>query len=46
MPQFSPTWFINLISWSLLILISLIWINQSVIFPRILKTKLSRIWLI
>jgi hypothetical protein len=42
MPQFRPFWWINLISWVLLIFTFLIWFNQSIHFPNILKILLSR----
>jgi hypothetical protein len=42
MPQFRPYWWINLISWILFTFTFLIWFNQSINLPKILKTLLSR----
>lgn len=42
MPQFRPFWWINLISWLFIVFSFLIWFNQSISFPKILKTLMSR----
>jgi hypothetical protein len=42
MPQFSPLWFINIISWSFNLISLLIYINQAIIFPKLIKLQLSR----
>jgi hypothetical protein len=42
MPQFSPLWFINLISWTFAIISFVTWYVQSIILPNILRLKLSR----
>jgi hypothetical protein len=42
MPQLSPFWFINLISWSFSIIAFLVWYNQAIILPNILRLNLSR----
>jgi len=42
MPQFSPLWFINLISWTFAILSFVIWYVQAITFPSILRLNLSR----
>jgi hypothetical protein len=43
MPQFSPLWFINLLSWSFAIFSFVIWYSQTITFPSIIRLKLSRI---
>ena len=43
MPQFSPLWFINLISWTFAIISFVIWYVQAISFPTILRLNLSRI---
>ena len=45
MPQFSPLWFINLISWSFAILSFVVWYSTAITFPSIIRLKLSRIML-
>jgi hypothetical protein len=42
MPQFSPLWFINLISWTFVIISFITWYVQSIILPNILRIKFSR----
>jgi hypothetical protein len=42
MPQFSPYWFINIISWSFSIIAFLVWYNQAIILPAIIRLNLSR----
>lgn len=42
MPQFSPLWFINLISWTFAIISFLTWYVQSITLPNILRKNLSR----
>ncbi len=42
MPQFSPLWFINLISWTFAILSFVIWYIQAITLPNILRLNLSR----
>ncbi len=42
MPQFSPLWFINLISWTFAILSFVTWYVQAITLPNILRLKLSR----
>lgn len=42
MPQFSPLWFINLISWTFAIISFVIWYVQAITFPNILRLNLSR----
>lgn len=42
MPQFSPLWFINIISFTFAILSFVIWYVQSITFPSILSLNLSR----
>lgn len=46
MPQFSPLWFINLISWTFAIISFIIWYIQAINFPNIIRLNLSRIILI
>ncbi len=43
MPQFSPLWFINLISWTFAIISFVVWYVQAISFPNILRLNLSRI---
>jgi hypothetical protein len=43
MPQFSPLWFINLISWTFAIISFVVWYSQSITFPSIIRLNLSRI---
>lgn len=43
MPQFSPLWFINLISWTFAIFSFVIWYVQAITLPNILRLKLSRV---
>nr|NP_150353.1 ATP synthase F0 subunit 8 [Rhizophydium sp. 136]AAK84283.1 ATP synthase F0 subunit 8 [Rhizophydium sp. 136] len=42
MPQFSPLWFINIISWTFAIISFLVWYNQAIILPSIVRLNLSR----
>ena len=42
MPQLSPLWFINTLSWSFAIISFLVWYNQAIILPSILRLNLSR----
>ncbi len=42
MPQFSPLWFINLMSWTFAIISFVTWFVQSIILPKILRKNLSR----
>lgn len=46
MPQFSPLWFINLISWAFAIISFLVWYNQSIVLPAIVRLNLSRMIMI
>jgi len=43
MPQFSPLWFINLISWTFAIISFVVWYSQAITFPSIIRLNLSRI---
>lgn len=43
MPQFSPLWFINLISWTFAIISFVVWYVQAITFPAIIRLLLSRI---
>ena len=43
MPQFSPLWFINLISWTFAIISFVVWYVQAITFPSIIRLILSRI---
>ena len=45
MPQFSPVWFINTISWGFALLSFLVYFHQAITFPAILQIQLSRILL-
>lgn len=45
MPQFSPIWFINTISWGFAILSFLVYFHQAISFPAMLHLQLSRILL-
>jgi len=42
MPQFSPFWFINVMSWTFAIISFVTWYVQSITFPSIIRLKLSR----
>jgi hypothetical protein len=46
MPQFSPLWFINLMSWTFGIISFIVWYVQSITFPSIVRLNLSRLILI
>ena len=46
MPQFRPYWWINLISWTFVIIAFFTWYNQSINFPKILRIKLSRMMIL
>jgi len=46
MPQFSPLWFINLISWTFALISFVVWYVQAITFPSIIRLNLSRIILI
>jgi hypothetical protein len=43
MPQFSPLWFINLISWTFAIIAFVVWYVQAITFPSIIRLLLSRV---
>lgn len=45
MPQFSPLWFINLISWTFAIISFVVWYVQAITFPSIIRLILSRMTL-
>lgn len=45
MPQFSPLWFINTISWAFALLSFLIFYHQAISFPAMVRLQLSRITL-
>ena len=42
MPQFSPLWFINTISWFFVLITFLIVIVSTLLFPLLLRLQLSR----
>ena len=42
MPQFSPLWFINLLSWAFAILSFMLWFTHSILFPNMLRLLLAR----
>lgn len=46
MPQFSPLWFINTISWVFAIISFLVYFSQSISFPNMLRLQLSRLTLL
>jgi hypothetical protein len=46
MPQFSPLWFLNTISWTFAILSLLIYLHQSLTFPAFITLQLSRFLLL
>lgn len=46
MPQFSPLWYINLMSWTFAIISFLVWYVQAITFPIILRQNLARIILV
>jgi hypothetical protein len=46
MPQFRPYWWLNLLSWSFLLLFFLTWLMSSHFFPSLLTTNYGRIFII
>jgi hypothetical protein len=42
MPQFSPLWFINVMSWTFAIISIVTWFVQSISLPNVLRKILSR----
>ena len=46
MPQFSPFWYINTISWAFACITLVVIINQSLAFPKILRLQYSRLVLL
>jgi hypothetical protein len=43
MPQFRPFWWINILSWIAVFFSFLIWYNQTIFLPKILKKLLLRL---
>lgn len=46
MPQFSPLWFLNLLSWTFAIIAFVTWYVQAITFPSIIRLKLSRLFML
>ena len=42
MPQLSPLWYLNLISWTYAILTFIIWYLQVITFPNLIRLNLAR----
>ena len=42
MPQLSPLWYINLMSWSFAIISFIVWYVQSISFPSLVRLNISR----
>nr|YP_009659074.1 ATP synthase F0 subunit 8 [Chytriomyces confervae]QCQ69072.1 ATP synthase F0 subunit 8 [Chytriomyces confervae] len=42
MPQFSPIYWCNLLSWMFAILSMVVWFHQTISFPAMLRIQLAR----
>jgi hypothetical protein len=46
MPQFSPVYWINQLSWLFAIVAFVIWFHQTISFPSILRIQVARTYML